>query len=1081
MMNKSQRIGWRNLSFLRPRKTAHCNAHNKCQLGFEPLEDRRLLADTLGLVWANRNITSGPLDNNIEDTFGPNAAAAYAVIDAAFNGWRQVFTNFNQDGGNNQIDINLRMSLAGANFGGSGGVFSLIGNKPRQGFVDVGRGQDGPDVDVDVTGDGIPDVVGDGLGWFLDPTPNDYSEFGGSGQIINAFAALPTPGGPAAGQADLFSVVVVELAHALGMAQNPGLAWVNTPFLVNLSTPENPVPDIRDSPGTLWVFDGPALGDGPFLVTTNNGGQGGVDTGYPVHVAYPPNAATYLGETIPGVADCGSAGGDGSIRYLPSQLMTEMLSTIYGYSGKRPEQFGTFYAMQRTDGSLLIRGAPGVSDDAITVTESGGILEVKVDLGVDVPGVLGPFVSKFQTPSVSSIRIESGAGSDTIKITSLDWNHEIPITVVGGSGADSMSVEDGFYGDGGPSTLNLYADRMERLTSTALGLHINPVYFSEVEEVSYQGANNTAGYIILETSSLVSNTTVRTSQFGDAINVYPRDSSGAPSIRSNIAIFGGGGPDFINIDDHFSTSGAVWSIYNPFDTPGNVQWQSFKVAGGGFISSNKDIEKTNLYGSQGADNFNFSSYLNGSELRVDSGGGDDTFNMGVSTPEGTVTADLDAFFKPLPFFEYKSGSGQDTFNIANGNNPSGWIYARTNSSVLAQENVVGGYFANFTSDAENVTIGGRGDKADIFHVDESPANSVTTLFGGLGDGRDTYRLGTDAAGADGILGLVAISASAGNDTVIVNDMAETTNASVHVDGSQVGAHPGDHDLFGPGGRLEFDGLTAEVVVQLGAGLDLVYAKPSVTKTLILQGNNPTTPNGDELQLNLAGMINPVIGPDPILANATRYTFDNAAPVTYVGFETVVTAQNLPGDYDGNGVVGQEDYAIWKANFGATSPPAAGDGNADGIVDTADYVLWRNNLGATFPAAAVGAAILEADSNPLAAMSATAEATPSTAAAAALSTVENFNGNKRLSQNDRGLAHFKKRLQGNMPVPLSVANRNTHLRDIAYARFADGGDRSQTTAFSFEGSGTHPERDHIAIGAWDKVFRDLVSDLRLWSG
>lgn len=51
----------------------------------------------------------------------------------------------------------------------------------------------------------------------------------------------------------------------------------------------------------------------------------------------------------------------------------------------------------------------------------------------------------------------------------------------------------------------------------------------------------------------------------------------------------------------------------------------------------------------------------------------------------------------------------------------------------------------------------------------------------------------------------------------------------------------------------------------------------------------------------------------------------------------------PGDYDGNGIVGTEDYNVWKTNYGTTENLAA-DGNGDAIVDAADYTVWRDNLG-----------------------------------------------------------------------------------------------------------------------------------------
>jgi hypothetical protein len=52
---------------------------------------------------------------------------------------------------------------------------------------------------------------------------------------------------------------------------------------------------------------------------------------------------------------------------------------------------------------------------------------------------------------------------------------------------------------------------------------------------------------------------------------------------------------------------------------------------------------------------------------------------------------------------------------------------------------------------------------------------------------------------------------------------------------------------------------------------------------------------------------------------------------------------IPGDYDGNGTIGPEDYNIWRANFGDTIAAGTGaDGNGNGVVDAADYVIWRKN-------------------------------------------------------------------------------------------------------------------------------------------
>jgi hypothetical protein len=50
---------------------------------------------------------------------------------------------------------------------------------------------------------------------------------------------------------------------------------------------------------------------------------------------------------------------------------------------------------------------------------------------------------------------------------------------------------------------------------------------------------------------------------------------------------------------------------------------------------------------------------------------------------------------------------------------------------------------------------------------------------------------------------------------------------------------------------------------------------------------------------------------------------------------------LPGDYNGNGSVGTEDYTFWRSKFGMTG--IAADGNGNGKVDGADYVVWRKRL------------------------------------------------------------------------------------------------------------------------------------------
>jgi cytochrome c peroxidase len=62
--------------------------------------------------------------------------------------------------------------------------------------------------------------------------------------------------------------------------------------------------------------------------------------------------------------------------------------------------------------------------------------------------------------------------------------------------------------------------------------------------------------------------------------------------------------------------------------------------------------------------------------------------------------------------------------------------------------------------------------------------------------------------------------------------------------------------------------------------------------------------------------------------------------------------NLPGDYDGDGVVTTSDYIVWRKSVGDTISLVA-DGNGDHKVDNGDYDIWRQNLGKTWQSLATG--------------------------------------------------------------------------------------------------------------------------------
>lgn len=70
---------------------------------------------------------------------------------------------------------------------------------------------------------------------------------------------------------------------------------------------------------------------------------------------------------------------------------------------------------------------------------------------------------------------------------------------------------------------------------------------------------------------------------------------------------------------------------------------------------------------------------------------------------------------------------------------------------------------------------------------------------------------------------------------------------------------------------------------------------------------------------------------------------------------------IPGDYNQDMIVDQDDYQVWRESLGTDSSglhiAAFADGNYDGIVNAADYTVWRDHLGQTGPWNAPGGASL----------------------------------------------------------------------------------------------------------------------------
>jgi hypothetical protein len=103
-------------------------------------------------------------------------------------------------------------------------------------------------------------------------------------------------------------------------------------------------------------------------------------------------------------------------------------------------------------------------------------------------------------------------------------------------------------------------------------------------------------------------------------------------------------------------------------------------------------------------------------------------------------------------------------------------------------------------------------------------------------------------------------------------------------------------------------------------------------------------NGISVQPGVYGGI----GSSAPLANQT-------ALITGTGLLNVLT-YDLPGDFDNNNVVNNDDLVVWRN--GMMGNNALGDTDGDADTDGNDFLIWQRFLGATNPAVAATAAVPE---------------------------------------------------------------------------------------------------------------------------
>lgn len=728
--------------------------------------------DTGGLVWTNRG-------NDNFGAYGDKADAARQAVDAAFYFWNQVIGSFNQDGGNDQIDVTLNALARGTGVGGNGGVNTRIGTKPRTASVNLGGGSD-----TDENG-----TVDDAEGFYIDPTPYDFSEF--QGDIINAFTGTATPGGPADGNEvwDLFSLTTVELQHAIGWDAWSELAWfkdTNDYIRPAGTSHATAADDVIDGVGKLYTFNGGGL---QALLTSRNGGG---DAGYPVHTARVGGSYTTGGITYQGQDDTGGGTYISARRYLPSYTSAQALGIMYGYVINPPQDVGqTVYAIpDRDNRQVLVRNTDFASNDLMEMRSSSGGIFITLNIGNDVVGtnLNGAFVVQFPRLAFDSVIMDGGggndilrvdgndgapvslrgnAGVDTFDVSLLQVNLDLitgPVDISGGSDADSMRIYDNNDTTGDSTTFTY-----DTFDTTGLNL----LTYSFVEAITYTAGT---GGDNISVQSMSTPTTIHGNSGNDTITLGT-GAFDANTISAAMSITGGLGADRLNIGSGNSDAVAApvsWEgsgggdslVYNDTNPTYSINYDISNTGvnrdgiNAPFLVSYANTQAITINGSAGSDTV---SVRNGVAATITANGnnGNDNFIVGGGNLSGTFPQN------------FNGGAGTDQITFDDHLDTTNRIWDIRNNEVI-----FGGLISLFTTAFESVgVLAGTGNDEITFAGSISQALNIDG-----GSGANAFILGFQNSVT--FLAPTTIVGGSNVDTFTVNDAAVVAffGGSIQMDG-----------------------------------------------------------------------------------------------------------------------------------------------------------------------------------------------------------------------------------------------------------------------------------------------------------
>jgi hypothetical protein len=85
-----------------------------------------------------------------------------------------------------------------------------------------------------------------------------------------------------------------------------------------------------------------------------------------------------------------------------------------------------------------------------------------------------------------------------------------------------------------------------------------------------------------------------------------------------------------------------------------------------------------------------------------------------------------------------------------------------------------------------------------------------------------------------------------------------------------------------------------------------------------------------------------------------FVYVTGTPSGQTGFYLLdLSATEVAGDYNADGVVDAADYTVWRDTLGQSGANLAADGDGDEAVDADDFNVWKTKFGQSGVGGAVG--------------------------------------------------------------------------------------------------------------------------------